>query len=72
MMVQQASAKPIRKVTAGALADAAMIIVAFLLKRYAHVDLDASVYTACVLLVGFGVSYFVPPAREDVTGVEVK
>jgi hypothetical protein len=63
--MRQRTAKPIRKVTAGAAADAVMIVLAYTLEQGFHVALPTLVYGACLLLVGLAVSYFTPPAVGD-------
>jgi hypothetical protein len=63
--VRQRSAMPIRKVTAGAVADAVMILLAYALEQGFHTTLPTLVYGACLLLVGLAVSYFTPPAPDD-------
>lgn len=54
------SPAPILKVTSGALSGALVIVLAWLLKQYAGVDLPDEVQSALVVLISALVAYFVP------------
>lgn len=53
---------PKRKVMAGAAAGAATVVLAWLLKDFAHLDMPAEVSSALTVLFSFVVSYLVPEA----------
>lgn len=55
-----ASPMPIAKVSAGALSGALVIVLAWLLKQYADVDLPDEVQSALVVLISAMVAYAVP------------
>jgi uncharacterized membrane protein (UPF0136 family) len=63
--MRQRSLAPTRKVTAGAVADAVMVVLGYALEQGSHTTLPLPVYGACLLLVGLAVSYFTPPSRDD-------
>lgn len=51
---------PDRKVTAGALAGALTVILAWMLREFAGIEMPAEVSSAVTVLVSFVVAYFVP------------
>jgi putative effector of murein hydrolase LrgA (UPF0299 family) len=63
--MRQRSLAPTRKVAAGAVADAVMVVLGYALEQGFRTTLPLPVYGACLLLVGLAVSYFTPPAVED-------
>lgn len=70
MQTRMRTAAPARKVQATAVTGALVTILAFILDRYAGVDLPADVTVALGLLVATLVAYLVPPAPGDGVIVE--
>ena len=59
------SARPIRKVTAGSLAGAVIVLVTWILDTAWHVKVPSEVTAAITTLVTFGTSYLTPSAPDD-------
>ena len=57
--------QPLDKITYGALAAATVIILAWALREFAGIDLPAEVQSALALIVGFGISYYVPLSEVE-------
>ena len=58
---------PIDKVTNGVIAGALMIVVSWLLKEYAGVEMPAEVQQALGLLIAGLVAYFTPLKESEIT-----
>ena len=69
MAIQQTSAAPTRKVTAGGTAGAISIIIVFILNTYkllpGGVQVTGEVAAALTTVISFIVSYVVPPSHQD-------
>ena len=64
--------QPLDKITYGALAAATVVILAWALREFAGIDLPAEVQSALVLLVGFGISYYVPLSEVEAEAIARK
>jgi len=64
-MAKQISAKPVRKVAAGAIAGASITVILFLVKSLMKTDVPADVASALTVLLTFGISYMTPAAEDD-------
>jgi len=64
--------QPLDKITYGALAAATVVILAWALREFAGIDLPAEVRSALVLLVGFGISYYVPLSEVEAEAIARK
>jgi len=57
--------QPLDKITFGALAAATVVILAWALREFAGIDLPAEVQSALALIIGFGISYYVPLSETE-------
>ena len=64
--------QPLDKITYGALAAATVVILAWALREFAGIDLPAEVRSALALLVGFGISYYVPLSEVEAEAIARK
>jgi hypothetical protein len=64
--------QPLDKITYGALAAATVVILAWALREFAGIDLPAEVQSALALLVGFGISYYVPLSEVEAEAIARK
>ena len=64
--------QPLDKITFGALAAATVVILAWALREFAGIDLPAEVQSALALLVGFGISYYVPLSEVEAEAIARK
>ena len=64
-MAQMQSAKPARKVSAGAAVGALVTIVVWIVELAGHTTVPAYVAVALSTLLAFIVSYLIPPADND-------
>jgi len=71
-MTKQFSGKPIRKVSAGALAGAGTTLFIWLVKSAWSVDVPAEVASALTVILTFGVSYQVPASDQDLITAETE
>jgi hypothetical protein len=62
MSTPNSSVVPERKVGAGALAGAFTVLVVFLLREFADLQLSGEVASAITTMATFGVAYYVPNA----------
>lgn len=64
-MVRQQNATPTRKVTAVAAVNALALIVAYLLRNYAEVEIGADMQAAIATVLTGLVGYYTPPGSGD-------
>jgi hypothetical protein len=64
--------QPLDKITYGALAAATVVILAWALREFVGIDLPAEVQSALALLVGFGISYYVPLSEVEAEAIARK
>jgi len=64
--------QPLDKITYGALAAATVVILSWALREFAGIDLPAEVQSALALLVGFGISYYVPLSEVEAEAIARK
>lgn len=64
-ILKQATSRPTRKVGAGGLGGAVAVIVIYVLQRWAHLDIDATLSAAITTIVTFIVAYLTPPSTSD-------
>jgi hypothetical protein len=64
--------QPLDKITYGAFAAATVVIFAWALREFAGIDLPAEVRSALALLVGFGISYYVPLSEVEAEAIARK
>ena len=57
--------QPLDKITYGALAAATVVILAWALREFAGIDLPAEVQSALALIIGFGISYYIPLSEVE-------
>lgn|GEM_PF-4161979 len=57
--------QPLEKVSFGALAAAAVVILTWALKEFAGIELPGEVQAALALIIGYVVSYAVPLTEEE-------
>lgn len=55
---------PTRKVTVGAFTGALMVVIAWAIKQWGHVDVPAEVAVAASGVLTFAVQYMVPDAEQ--------
>jgi putative flippase GtrA len=64
-IAKQATGRPTRKVGAGGVGGAVAVIVVYILQRYAHINIDATLSAAITTVVTFIVAYLTPPSPTD-------
>jgi hypothetical protein len=64
-ILRQATSRPTRKVGASGIGGAVAVVVIFILQRYAHLTIDASLSAAITTIVTFIVGYLTPPSPSD-------
>jgi hypothetical protein len=61
--------QPLDKITYGALAAATVVILAWALREFAGIDLPAEVQSALALIIGFGISYYIPLSEVEAKAI---
>lgn len=61
-----ASAAPLAKVSGGALAGALAIVITWLLRELAGIDMPGEVQAAIAVIIGYLVSYLIPLAPGEI------
>jgi hypothetical protein len=61
-----ASARPINKVTGGALAGALATLLTWLVREFGGVDIPGEVQAAVAVIIGYAVSYLIPLAPGEI------
>src|SRR5262249_17428466 len=69
-MIRSRNVLPTQKVAAGALAGALSIILVWVARQFAHVEIPAEVASPFTTVLTFGVSYLTPPAAGEVIEAE--
>jgi hypothetical protein len=64
-MTESSSARPVQKVTAGLLAGAITTILVYVVSIAVDVEIPPTIAAAVTTLIGFLISYVVPPGADE-------